>query len=332
MAHRAVIILPDDTIQPVLDAIRAAKKSLKIKMFVFSHAELTEAVIAAKNRGIAVRVMLNPARRSGERENEATRGLLEAAGIEVKDSNPEFALTHEKSMIVDDALAFINSMNWETKNLTDTRDYAIITSHKKEVNEIARCFDADWNRENFESGEDARLIWCRGNGRQRIARFIDETKHSLIIQNERYQDTVIIERLVRAARRGVHIHIMARPPRSLKKEKLLEGVGGLRILDDVGIRIRKIKQLRLHGKMLLGDHSRAIIGSINLAPGSFDDRRELAIEIDETDIIARLLKTTRFDWENARELDLSDKGLLSDLKNRGDEIGEERRVLMRQEK
>ena len=42
------------------------------------------------------------------------------------------------------------------------------------------------------------MIWCIGNGRQRIGQFIDEAKHSLWVQNERYQDPVIIERLVRA--------------------------------------------------------------------------------------------------------------------------------------
>ena len=85
------------------------------------------------------------------------------------------------------------------------------------------------------------LIWCIGNGRQRIGQFIDEAKHTLWVQNERYQDPVIIERLVRANRRGVKVHVMARPPHKLKKEKLVEGVGGLRILDDVGIKVHRLK-------------------------------------------------------------------------------------------
>jgi len=41
---------------------------------------------------------------------------------------------------------------------------------------------------------------------------------------------------------------MARPPHSLKKEKIVEGVGGLRILDDVGVKIHKLRHLKLHGK------------------------------------------------------------------------------------
>ncbi len=317
MSHRSIIILPDDTGQSIIEAIHAAEKIIRIKMFLFSDPGLINAVIAARNRGVKVKVMLNPNRRNGEEENEDTRKILEEAGIEVRDSNPSFIITHEKSMIIDDQKAFIKSLNWETKNLTETRDYAIITTHPHEVEEITMCFEADWHRKEFDPGENSRLIWCSLNGRARIARFIDETKHTLFVQNERFQDLVIIERLVHAASRGVKVHVMARPPHTLKVEKLVEGVGGLRIMDDVGIKIHKLKSLKLHGKMLLADGCRAIVGSINLTPGSFDHRRELAIEVHDTEVIERLEKIAHFDWEHSHILDLSDQGLFEDLENRG---------------
>jgi len=124
---------------------------------------------------------------------------------------------------------------------------------------------------------------------------------------------VIIERLVRAKARGVKVHVMARPPHKLKPDKLIEGVGGLRIMDDVGIKVHKLKHLKLHGKMLLADGSRAIIGSINLAPGSFDSRRELAIEVRKDDIAERLQKIAHHDWKHSHPLDLTDQGLLAEL-------------------
>lgn len=310
---RSLIVMPDDSAQPILGAINAAKQSLRVKMFLFSDPSLLDAVIAAQKRGVKVRVMLNPARRSGEAENEETRRILSKGGVEVLDSNPAFDLTHEKSMVVDDTTAFIKSLNWETKNLTETRDYAIVTMHGQEVKEIANCFDADWNREPYSLGDHPHLILCPGNGRDRIARFIDEAEHTLFLQNERYQDPVIIERLVRARTRGVKVHVMARPPHKLKKEKLVEGVGGLRIMDDVGIKIHKLKHLKLHAKMLLSDGVRAIVGSINLAPGSFDSRRELAIEVRDEDIVERLHKVAHHDWENSHPLDLTDEGLLAEL-------------------
>ncbi len=326
MSHRSIIILPDDTGKEIIDAIENARESILIKMFLFSDPSLINAVIAAKKRGVSVRVMLNPSRRSGEEENEDTRNQLEEAGIEVRDSNPEFTITHEKSMVIDENIAFIKSLNWETKNFTETRDYAIITHHLHEVKEIILCFEADWHRKNFDPGENMNLIWCSNNVRTRIAKFIDEAKHTLFVQNERFQDLVIIERLVHAASRGVKVHVMARPPHTLKMESLVEGVGGLRIMDDVGIKIHKLKYLRLHGKMLLADGCRAIVGSINLAPGSFDHRRELAIEVHDAPVIERLQKIAHYDWENSHTLDLSDQGLVEDLDNLG-KVGIQKLVL-----
>src|SRR5450432_2302750 len=305
LSTRTIIILPDDTKKPIVDAIEAAKKSIKIKMFVFSDPDLISAVVAAKKRGVDVQVMLNPARRTGEEENGETRKLLEAAGIEVKDSNPKFGITHEKSMVIDEETAFIKSLNWATKHLTVTRDYAVTTSHKHEVDEVIAGFVADWNRTDFDPGEHAHMIWCIGNGRDRIARFIDEAKHTLFIQNERYQDAVIIERLVRAAMRGVKVHVMARPPHKLQKEKLTEGVGGLRTMQDVGIKVHKLKHLKLHAKMLLIDQKRVIVGSINLAPGSFVSRRELAIDVRDKHIVKRMIKIVRHDWKHSHPLDLT---------------------------
>jgi cardiolipin synthase A/B len=313
---RSLIVLPDDSARPILEAINSAKKSLRIKMFVFSDPTLLQAVVEARRRGVKVQVMLNPTRRSGEAENEETRKTLTEAHVDVIDSNPFFDLTHEKSMVVDDRIAFVKSLNWETKNLTETRDYAVITDNEHEVGEITDCFEADWERKDFDPGEHAHLIWCNGNGRDKIAEFIDGAKHRLFLQNERYQDSIIIEHLVRANKRGVKVQVMARAPHTLKKEKLVEGVGGLRIMDDVGIKVHKLKHLKLHAKMLFADGVRAIVGSINLAPGSFDSRRELAIEVHDEDVMERLDKIAHHDWENSHPLDLTDEGLLADLEDR----------------
>jgi phosphatidylserine/phosphatidylglycerophosphate/cardiolipin synthase-like enzyme len=221
-------------------------------------------------------------------------------------------------MVVDGTTGFVESFNWETRDLTVTRDYAVVTVNKAEIAEMDACFEADWQRAAFTPGGHSQLIWCPNNGRERIADFIDAAKHSLWLQNERYQDTVIIERLVRAARRGVRLHILARPPHTLKKDKLVEGVGGLRIMHDVGAKVHTLKGLKLHAKMILADEKRAIVGSINLSPGSFDGRRELAIETDAHHVVKRLNEAAQTDWGNSHKLDLTDEGLLRDLGKRSE--------------
>ncbi|MGA7851971.1 MAG: phospholipase D-like domain-containing protein [Candidatus Acidiferrales bacterium] len=314
---RELIVLPNDSPQAFLDSIAAARESLRIKMFLFSDPSLLKAVIGAHKRGVKVRVMLNPIRRDGTGENIGTRKTLKAAGVEVMDSNPKFPVTHEKSLVVDSKIAFVNSLNWDTENLQKTRDYAIITKHASEVGEIVDCFEADWHRQHFDPGSDARLIWCVGNARERIAECIDSAKRTLWLQHERYQDPVILERLVRAKMRGVDVRVMARAPHTLKEKKLLEGVAGLRTLDDVGIKVHKLHKLKLHAKLVLADGKRAIVGSINLAPGSFDERRELAIEVDDRKIVHRFRRVIEHDWKHSRPIDLSDNALRKDLRDFG---------------
>jgi len=115
---------------------------------------------------------------------------------------------------------------------------------------------------------------------------------------------------------------MARPVHKLKKEKLVEAVGGMRIMDDVGIKVHRLTGLKLHAKMLLADSVRAVIGSINLAPGSFDSRRELAIEVRDAEIVKRLHRIIHHDWEHSTPIDLTDEGLLADLEDHDSEGAE----------
>ena len=65
MASRSLVVLPDDSAQPILDAIAGARRSLRVKMFVFSDPALKEAVLAARRRRVKVQVPLHPSRRRG---------------------------------------------------------------------------------------------------------------------------------------------------------------------------------------------------------------------------------------------------------------------------
>jgi len=71
----------------------------------------------------------------------------------------------------------------------------------------------------------------------------------------------------------------------------------------------------------------AIVGSINLAPGSFDTRRELAIEVRDADVVERLHEIAKHDWKHSHPLDLSDDGLLADLEDRLEDREEAAEVL-----
>lgn len=187
---RKLIVMPDDTIEPILTAISTAAKSLRIKMFSVSDRRILSALVKAHRRKVKIRVLLNPARHSGEIQNRGAQSVLADAGIDVLDTNPSFTVTHEKSMVVDDATAFIASLiklgPGQFRGDTRVRRHS---TDPDEVAEVIECFEADWSRQPFESRADSNLIWCPASGRDRIARFIDEAKHSLFVQNERSGET-----------------------------------------------------------------------------------------------------------------------------------------------
>src|SRR6187549_181534 len=109
---RTLYVLPDDGIEPIIAALDGAKKSVLIKMFLFSEPRLLDAVIAAHGRKVQVRVMLNPERKSGQSDNDDAKQKLAKAGVDVKDTHSGFEVTHEKSMVTDGETAFIMSHNW----------------------------------------------------------------------------------------------------------------------------------------------------------------------------------------------------------------------------
>lgn len=310
---RWLIVLPDDSAKPLLDAIASATESIRLKMFALSDPAMVEALIKAHRHGVAIRVMVDPTREDREHERTVARQRIQHAGIEVKDSNPKFSATHEKSLVIDESSGFVQSCNWETENFTETRDFAVRTINADEVSEIAKAFEADWTRKTFTPREDSRLIWCPVNCRERIVNLIDQAEETLVVQNERIQDTIIVERLVRAQVRGVKVHVLVRPVHSLSADNLNLGIGNLQIMRDTGIRIHRLEHLKLHAKVLLADDSAAIIGSINLTSGSFDKRRDLAIEVNDEALVERLRSVTHDDWKQSKPLDLSDERIVSDL-------------------
>src|SRR5689334_5735397 len=100
-----VIVQPDDGVEPVRDFIASAQRSLLVKQFTFTEPSLVAAVIDRHRAGVAVRVMLNPARSGGDRANDETFEQLSDAGVNVQWSNPTFYVTHEKSIVIDEQAA-----------------------------------------------------------------------------------------------------------------------------------------------------------------------------------------------------------------------------------
>lgn len=304
-AHR-LIVQPDDGVAPVVELIDAARHSLRVKQFTLTDPDCLAAIERAHGRGVAVRVMLNPHRSSGDRANDETHAALKKARIAVEWTNPSFAVTHEKSIVVDDRRALVATFNLATKYFTETRDYGIVTTAAREVEEIIAGFEADWHRQPFEPDEASSLLWSANNARHRMAWFIDTARHELLIQHPKFVDATIVERIAAARHRGVKVDLLCGGKHGISDWDVLDTFASLRLLDRAGVKVRRQKHLKLHAKLLLVDEGQALVGSMNIDRSAFDLRRELGVISDDGHVVKELRKVFDRDWHEAKPYEAPD--------------------------
>lgn len=292
----AVIVEPDDGVEPVRQFIASATSTLLIKQFTFTEQVLIDAVVQRSQAGVDVRVMVNPQRSSGSRANDDTFEQLTAAGVQVQWSSSKFYVTHEKSIVVDGAAAMVATYNLVEKYFTRTRDYGVITRDPRQVAQIEEVFDADWRNEDWVPSQDVGLVWSNSNSRLQMANFIDSATRRLDVQHPKYVDAVILDRIVAATDRGVKVHVLCGGRHGISDWDILDTFASLRTLRMFGVKVHKQKNLRVHAKLLIADDERALVGSMNIDRSAFDLRRELGITIDDATAVARLKATFDYDW------------------------------------
>jgi cardiolipin synthase A/B len=93
-----VFVEPDDGEQVITNAIRNAQKSIWLEIYILSDRNVIRTLEEASNRGLDVRVMLEPHPFGGGTSPAKTMDTLAAAGIKAQPTNPSFPLTHEKGL------------------------------------------------------------------------------------------------------------------------------------------------------------------------------------------------------------------------------------------
>jgi cardiolipin synthase len=301
-----LIVQPDDGVEPVREFINSAENSLLIKQFTFTEPSLIATVISRQKAGVDVRVMLNPARSGGDRANDETYQQFQNAGIAVQWSNPNFYVTHEKSIVVDEKAALVATFNLMEKYFTLTRDYGIITENPYHVAQIIDVFNADWEHRDWVCSAYEGLLWSNSNSRYHMAQFIDTATQRLDVQHPKYVDAVILERLASAADRGVKVHVLCGGKHGISEWDILDTFASLRTLRRFGAKVHKQKNLRVHAKLIIVDNAHALVGSMNIDRSAFDLRRELGITIDDAAAVARLKEVFTTDWDLSHQYDAPD--------------------------
>ena len=301
-----LLVMPDDGGAAVVDLIDQAREQLLLKQFKLQSEAVEQALLRAHQRGVSVRVMLNPHTSGGDRWNDEAYALLQGWGIAVAWTSEAFPVTHEKSMVIDGHAALIATFNFADKYFTETRDYGVISHDSQVIDEVIAGFEADWERRFFEPRLDVGLVWSSFHSRGQMARVIDSAATSLWIQHPKFVDAVILERIVAARERGVKVRVLCGGKHGISDWDIFDTFSSLRMMERFGVKIRRQKQFKLHAKLILVDGKAAMTGSMNIDRSAFDVRRELGIEIDCPTVIRRLTEIFEADWQASKKYSAPD--------------------------
>jgi phosphatidylserine/phosphatidylglycerophosphate/cardiolipin synthase-like enzyme len=293
--------MPDDGCSAVVQLIDEAREQLLLKQFKLQSEAIELALQRARERGVEVRVMLNPHTSGGDRWNDEAFERLQAAGIETAWTSEAFPVTHEKSMVIDRQSALIATFNLSDKYFTETRDYGIVTQNPEAVAQVIAGFEADWQRTFFNPELHVGLVWSSAHSRGQMARIIDLANKTLWIQHPKFVDAVILERIITARERGVKVRLLCGGKRGISDWDIYDTFSSFRVMERFGVKIRRQKNLKLHAKLMLVDGVFAQTGSMNIDRSAFDVRRELGIESDAPAVVERLKATFQADWDLAKK-------------------------------
>ena len=284
--------MPETGSSIIVKAIDSAKNSVRLKMYLFTSDAVRDALIAAAKRGVDVRILMELNPYGGTTTNVDLFNAVKGTPVKMKWSSFDFRFTHEKSLVIDDQIAFIMTHNITSSSFNANREYGVIVSRAEDVAEIVKVYEADWEKIPIDL-KNPRLVWSPINARQKWIELIDSAKISIEIEQNEWIAPEIVNRVVEAAKRGVKVRAIFSPRDPISeddaepyREQVRQAGGQVKYIDDPYI----------HAKMFLVDGQRAFVGSVNVSDNSLQNNRELGIIFDQSDAVQLIRQTFEKDW------------------------------------
>jgi phosphatidylserine/phosphatidylglycerophosphate/cardiolipin synthase-like enzyme len=277
-----------DRRRAVLDLIRGARTRLILSLFRCQDFPVMDEIAAAIARNVRVTALITPSAKNWDKRLQDLGLFLGSMGAEIHRYGGGHAKYHAKYVVADAEVALIASLNFTRKCFERTCDFMLITRDTAVVAGLTRLFEADCGRPPAPIPADfsRRLIVGPELARSRFCELIARAQRSIRIIDHRVRDSQVIALLQEREAAGVSVQIL--------------GAGDL-------------AGLTSHGKLMVVDNEVAVIGSASLARPSLEDRREVAVMIEDPDLVgqlnqyfSRLSSATPAGVESAPPADVSD--------------------------
>jgi phosphatidylserine/phosphatidylglycerophosphate/cardiolipin synthase-like enzyme len=302
MSSATLITLPDDGYQKVYDFIGSAQKSIDMTMYALIDSDAEAALIAAAQRGVAVRVLLNSNASDGGTVgmNQPAYDNLTANGVQVVYAWSG-VLWHQKSIVVDGEKVAIMNCNLVAQYYPILRDFIVITDNKATVAGVETTFQADFTNNmvapvtgSVPSGSD--LVWSPGAEKQ-LKELIETARAdtTLYVETEQLDSPVLEEALIAAVKRGVTV--------DFTMTNTADFTAGFNTLKAGGVNVHLYPadaSLYIQSKAISVNGDTVYLGSTNFTTTSTDDDRNVGIITTDSEIVKAVTATLAGDFQGAQ--------------------------------
>lgn len=289
----------------VTDVLRSADRRIYLAGYTFTSRRVTEALVAAAARGVAVHVLVEGSPVGGMSRRAAARlDTLAANGVRVSvvdGPRDRYAYHHPKYAVVD-SRALVLTENWKPSGVggRDNRGWGVVVDSRRTAGELAAVFahDAGWRDtvawEAYRAGRSFRDVgvangtyprardprrvdahavdvWTApGNAERALVAELDGAERRIDV----LQPTVggrsqpFVRALVRAARRGVEVRLLLGSAWYVREEneRLAGDLNGLAERESLPLTVRLAR-----GRGRFGDvHAKGVVVDDTAVVGSLN--------------------------------------------------------------
>jgi len=154
-------VSPDTSLEAMLWVINSAQATLDIQIPYVSNSstvvdELLDAIVAAKHRGVTVRIIME----EGRNDNDDVALAFAEENIPIVWMDGRFfSAIHNKAFIADNRIILICSINWSEESISENREAGVIIEHEGVAGWYQEVFDYDWGIADYDAPDYVNVGW-----------------------------------------------------------------------------------------------------------------------------------------------------------------------------
>lgn len=155
------VFSPDTSLEAMLWVINSAKATLDIQIPYVSNSstvvnELLDAIVAAKHRGVTVRIVME----EGRNDNPDVALAFAEENIPIVWMDLRFfSAIHNKAFIADGRIVLICSINWSEESISENREAGVVIEHEGVAGWYQAVFDYDWGIAEYDAPDYVNVGW-----------------------------------------------------------------------------------------------------------------------------------------------------------------------------